>query len=318
MLLSRVPLRISLSGGGTDSPEFVKDRGGLVITAAINQYVYVAVNDTPLGDPGWTLKYSQHEHAEVIEDIEHPLIRTAISFYDVPERTEVACLADIPGGTGLGSSGAFTVALCQAFSEYVGHHLPQRTLAAHAAEIELDILRRGGGKQDHFACALGDLQVLEFHRDGAVSSRQLYISQDTFHKLEDNLHLYFTGISRDADKILTTQTTEGLDDILAMGHDVRKYLENDDLTEFGKSLNGHWEAKKLRSPQMSTESVDRCYRVGMSAGAIGGKLCGAGAGGFVLFMTEDPKKLNIAMTMMGYDEVPFKFDTVGACLINTQ
>jgi D-glycero-alpha-D-manno-heptose-7-phosphate kinase len=317
MLLSRVPLRLSLGGGGSDMPQFVKEHGGMVITAAISQYVYVAVNET-FATPGWTLKYSQHEWCDVLEDIEHPIIRNALTFYDVPDHTEVACLADIPGGTGLGSSGAFTVALCQAFSEYVGHHLPQRTLAAHAAEIELDILRRGGGRQDHYACSMGDLQVLTFHRDGAVENEQLYISQSMYEQLEANLHLYFTGMSRDADKILTTQTTDGLDDILAMGHEVRKYLENDDFVAFGRSLNDHWEAKKLRSPKMTSEHIDRCYNVGMSAGALGGKLCGAGSGGFVLFATEQPQKLATAMTMMGYDEVPFRFDTVGACLISTR
>jgi D-glycero-alpha-D-manno-heptose-7-phosphate kinase len=316
MILSRVPLRVPLAGGGTDSPSFIAQHGGMIISAAISQYVYVAVNQT-FATPGWTLKYSETEHAEVLEDVKHPLIRTALAFYAVPERTEVACLADVPGGTGLGSSGAFTVALCQAFSEYVGHHLPQRTLAAHASEIELDILRRGGGRQDHYSCALGDLQVLEFHRDGAVSNQQLYISQTTFDALESSLHLYFTGICRDADQILTTQTTDGLSDILAMGHESRKHIENDDLSAFGRSLNDHWNAKKLRSPLMTSEHVDRCYNVGMSAGAIGGKLVGAGSGGFMLFLTDQPTKLATAMTMNGYDEVPFTFDTVGACLINT-
>lgn len=312
MKVAKCPLRLSLAGGGTDHPTYVNEHGGQCVTGAIDRYVYAIVK--PTYEEGWWVKYRDVEHVKDLDDITHPIVREVLRFYDAPSKTEIISLADIPSGTGLGSSGAFTVALCHAVSAYVGYHLDQRTLAQHAAYIELDVLGRGGGVQDHYACAFGGLQVLAFYPNGLVGNRTLAIDDSVCRELQNRLQLYFSGQSREAYTILKTQTTEGLDEIKAHGEVALKMLETDDLDGFGGVLNDHWEAKQKRSVFISNEEINDHYVAGLASGAIGGKLVGAGAGGFLMFYARDAEGLDATMEMRGLPKLPFQFDMQGTRL----
>lgn len=310
MVISRTPLRISLSGG-TDVPEFLREYGeGFAITIGITLYVYIVVKKT--FDGGYVLKYSENENAATIDAIKHPILRETLRLYQVPTGTEIVSLADVPSGTGLGSSGAFTVGLCRALSTT----LTQHELAERAAHVELGILRKMGGKQDHYATALGGMRTLEFHHNGTVVAKELAVGPTTLQRLESGLRLYYTGFSRDADTILATQSIDGLNIINAHGHASKHYLECGDVESFADLMNDHWRIKRERSPDMTNEHIDHFYDVAMANGAMGGKLVGAGGGGFLLFFARDHGRLHAAMSAEGLTETPFSFDHVGTTLID--
>ena len=310
MIVSRTPLRITLGGGGSDDPAFVSEHGGFAITAAISKYIHITVNES-FGD-GYLLRYSKTEHVQNIKDIEHPILREALKLYDVWPHVEIVSVADVPSGTGLGSSGAFTVGLCNALAVYTGVHMTQQELANQAAMIELDILERAGGQQDHWATALGDVRVLEFGDNGRVTTR--LVSTDTL-ALQDHLSLFFTGYHRDSDAILRTQTDDALSAIKTMGKDADPLLYMGNIEAFGQLMNDHWQMKRKRSPEMSNDDIDNCYNVALQNGAIGGKLVGAGGGGFLLFVTNDRKRLSMAMYRLGLRELEFSFDHEGTTVI---
>lgn len=317
MLMARVPLRISIAGGGTDSPAYARESGGFAITAAISQYVYVAINRT--FDNGYKLRYSETEHADNIADIKHPIIREALRFYDVPPQVEIVSLADIPSGTGLGSSGAFGVGLCMALGTFVGMRIDQRMAAVHASQIELEILGRPGGRMDHWAVSFGDVRALKFGRTGAVYGTPLDAPIAALDALENSLHLYYTGIRRDAEEVLATQTTEGLDEIKHLGYRAHHKIVAGDIVGIGKMMNDHWILKRKRSDQISNTVIDSAYAVALGHGAIGGKLVGAGGGGFLLMVAPpEATELTPALAFLGMPEIPFTFDHVGATLISTQ
>ena len=313
MIITKTPLRITLGGGGTDFPPFAAKYGGQAITAAIDKYVYVVVGE--MFEGGYRLKYTQSEDAESIDAIQHPIFRETLRFFKTPPRTEIISFADIPSGTGLGSSAAFTVGLCRALSSLGGQDgRPTKSiLAGQASRVELEILGRAGGPQDHLACALGGLQILFFDHKKA-GSRSLRMQSDDMERLEDRLQLFFTGYIRDADNILTTQSDLGLRAINAMGKTALRWLENGDLDRFGELLNDHWYIKRLRSPAMSNYKIDLAHKVASMRGAVGGKLVGAGGGGFLLFYADDSHHLSLAMEHLGLREVPFKFDYTGTTL----
>lgn len=318
MILVRVPLRISLGGGGSDSPEYLATapNGGFAITAAIDQYVYLSVNRT--FNEGYLLRYSETENADTVDAIKHPIIREALRFYDVPPNVEIVSLADIPSGTGLGSSGAFTVGLCMALGTFMGIKIDQRTAAVHASQIELEILGRPGGRQDHWATSFGDVRALKFGKTGIVYGAPVDAPISALDKLDNALHLYYTGTRRDADEILSTQTTDGLDAIQHLGYQIHHRIVAGDIDGLGNLMNHHWYLKRQRSERMSNTSIDLAYAVSLDNGAIGGKLVGAGGGGFLLCCAENADKLTPAMAAIGMPEVPFKFDHIGATLISTQ
>jgi D-glycero-alpha-D-manno-heptose-7-phosphate kinase len=314
VIVVRIPTRITLGGGGSDDPRYAKKHGGFAITAAIDKYIYVGVNKT--FTKGYLCRYSDTEHADNLANIAHPIIRESLRFYDVPTGVEIVSVADIPSGTGLGSSGAFTVGLCMALSAYMGMNLSQAQAATHAAHIELDVLDRPGGQQDHWATALGGVRALKFAKTGYVFGSMVDAPVPALNALEDSLHLYYTGTRRDAHEILSTQTTDGLDDIKHLGLQVHQRIVAGDITGLGKLMNKHWFLKRQRSSQMTNTEIDLAYAVALDNGAIGGKLVGAGGGGFILCVTEDADKLTPAMAAIGMPEVPFKFDHVGATLIS--
>ena len=320
MIITRSPLRITLGGGSTDVPSYYRQHGGLAISAAIDKYVYV--NVTRPFQPGIWLKYSKLEHVESIDDIQHPIIREAMRLLNVTSpQVEITTVADVPAGSGLGSSGSFTTALHKALTTDHYRTIQTEALAEMACTIEIDRLKDPVGKRDPYAAAFGGLTCLEIGRDGRVDARPLAVSRDTLFDLEDNLLLFFTGFSRRAASILEDQTKRTLEADAGMienlhvakelGERGRRALEGGDTRGFAEILNEHWEHKRRRSPGMSNEHIDEWFALARSNGAIGGNLVGAGGGGFLMLYSEDHRCLRQAMTRAGLQELRFTFDYDG-------
>ena len=320
MIITRSPLRVTLGGGGTDLPSYYREHDGFLTAAAIDKYVYVTVM-RPF-TPGIFLKYSKLEHVEQASDVQHPIIREAIRMvgFRTPQ-VEITTLADIPAGTGLGSSGSFTTALVKALYAHRRRLLHPAELAEIACDIEINRLAEPVGKQDQYIAAYGGVTCFTFHRDGRVEAEPLRASMQTLLNLEDNLLLFFTGFSRSAGSILADQKarTERVDaDMLGNLHDVKEMgirsrlaLEQGDTAFFGEIMHEQWEHKKRRSGGMSNAKIDEWYDLGRANGAIGGKLVGAGGGGFLMFYVEDHRRLRAAMANVGLEEVRFRFDFEG-------
>lgn len=323
MIITRTPLRISLGGGGTDLPSYYRAHGGVVISAAIDKYVYIGINRTFTQD--YFIKYSALERVTRPEEIDHPIVREALTMHQVEPALEIVSLADIPSGTGLGSSGTFTVGLLRALYALKREHVSAHALAEEACHIEIDRLGRAGGKQDQYIAAFGGITCFEFTRDDRVLVSPLQISQATLHDLEEHLLLFFTGYSRDADHMLVDQKSRSekgdaamLDNLAAIagiGLRVKERLESGDVRGFGELMHEHWLHKRRRSEGMSTRSIDDWYDTAMENGAVGGKLVGAGAGGFLLFYADQPQRLREAMAGAGLPEVRFQFDFDGSTVI---
>ena len=324
MIIARSPLRISLGGGGTDLPSFYKKYEGFLIAAAIDKYVYVTINKR--FSEGIFLKYSAIENVKRIDQIQHPIIREALIAKNLQNyQVEISSTADIPAGTGLGSSGSFTTALLKALYVYERQHISQEDLAELACNIEIDRLKEPVGKQDQYIAAIGGLSSFAFHKDDSVTYAPLNISSDTLGKLEDNLLLFFTGYIRKASDVLNDQKVktemkdkdmlDNLNFIKDIGYKSKFALESGNINLFGELLHEHWERKKSRSLGMSNTIIDDLYSKAMINGAIGGKVVGAGGGGFLMFMAKDPNKLRRAMNKEGLEEVRFRFDFEGTKIV---
>ena len=319
MLITRTPMRISIGGGGTDLPSYYGRFGGFVISAAITKYIYIAVNRTFTAD--YFLKYSSLERVKTIDEIEHPIFREALRLHSVPPAVEIVSLADIPAGTGLGSSGTFTVGLLRALYAFNREPVAAAAVAEQACHIEMGVLGQPIGKQDQYIAAFGGLTCFEFSYEG-VKVSPLQISRDTLCHLEDHLLMYFTGYSRNSESILRDQRTrtetndcemiENLHFVKNIGLEIRSRLERGDVHGFAELMHEHWEKKRARTQGMSNTCIDHWYKVARANGAVGGKLIGAGGGGFLLFYTEDSRRLRAAMAREGLEEVRFKFDHDGA------
>jgi len=324
MVITRSPLRITLGGGGTDLPSYYREHGGFLIAAAIDKYVYVTVM-RPF-TPGIFLKYSQLEHVELAKDVVHPIIREAIQMLDFKTpQIEITTLADIPAGTGLGSSGSFTTGLLKALYAHRKRLIHPAELAELACHIEIDRLGEPIGKQDQYIAAYGGLSSFSFNTDDSVTAKPLSISMDTLFDLEDNLLLFFTGYSRSAGSILgdqktrternDTQMLENLHYIKELGIRSKNALEAGNPAQFGELMHEHWEHKKRRSTGISNPKIDEWYELGMKNGAMGGKLVGAGGGGFLLFYARDRNQLRHAMARAGLEEIRFRFDFEGTKVV---
>jgi D-glycero-alpha-D-manno-heptose-7-phosphate kinase len=320
MIITRSPLRISLGGGGTDLPSYFGKFGGFLIAAAIDRYVYVTVN-RPFG-AGIRLKYSDIENVDTVDEVRHPILREALRMMNLrTPQIEITTLAEIPSGTGLGSSGSFTTALVKALYAHRRRLLHSSEVARLACEIEIERLHEPVGKQDQYIAAYGGVTCFDFHPDGSVSAQPLALGMDTLFELEDNLLLFFTGFSRSAGSLLQDQKTrsdaedpemiDNLHYVKDLGYRSQRALEAGRCHEFGELLHEHWEHKKRRSKGMSNPKIDEWYEIGRRNGAIGGKLVGAGGGGFLLFYAEDRKGLRQAMRDSGLEEVRFRFDFEG-------
>lgn len=324
MIITRSPLRVTLGGGGTDLASYYEDHGGFLIAAAIDKYVYVTVM-RPFTE-GIYLKYSQLEHVANSTEVQHPIIREALGLMGLKTpQIEITTLADIPSGTGLGSSGSFTTALIKALHTHRKRHIHQDELAEMACKIEIELLGEPIGKQDQYISAMGGITQFSFHKNGKVTSTPLQISMQTIFHLEDDLLLFFTGFSRSAGRILKDQKVKSEDkhpDMIANLHYVKELgmrsksaLEDGNLQLFGELMHEHWEHKKQRSAGMSNTKIDDWYKLAIQNGAIGGKLVGAGGGGFLMFLARDRDQLRNAMKRIGLEEVRFKFDFEGTKVV---
>jgi D-glycero-alpha-D-manno-heptose-7-phosphate kinase len=324
MIITRSPLRISLGGGGTDLPSYYKKHSGFLIAAAIDRYVYITLHQTFVTD--LIVKYSQLERVKHAKELRHPIIREAMRLVGVDgPYVEITSMADIPAGTGLGSSGSFTTALLKALHAHRKNIVHPRELAEQACHIEIDLLKEPIGKQDQYIAAYGGLTCFQFLPNGHVEAQPLKVDSETLYNLEDNLLLFFTGYSRAAGTILReqdeksrTSDKEMIDNlhlVKDLGYQSQEALETGDLPRFGQLMNVHWERKKQRSGGMSNADIDKWYNHAIENGALGGKLIGAGGGGFLMFYAADKTRLRHAMRQTGLTEVRFRFDFEGTKVV---
>ena len=324
MIIARSPLRISLGGGGTDLPSYYEENGGFLVAAAIDKYVYSTVM-RPFS-PGIYLKYSKLENKSKVSEVEHNIIRETLNILNLnTPQIEITTLTDIPSGTGLGSSGSFTTSLIKALYTHYKKSIHPQELAELACRIEIEVLNQPIGKQDQYIAAYGGLTSFYFNKDGTVVSEPMRISMDTLHKLEDNLLLFFTGISRSANSILIDQDIksknknqdikDNLDRIKEVGLQIKDALIVGNTNKFSELLNEHWQQKKDRFNGISNEFINQIYDSAMKNGAQGGKLVGAGGGGFLMFYASDKEKLRTTMKKWHLEEVRFKFDFEGTKVI---
>lgn len=324
MIITRSPLRISLGGGGTDLPSYYREHSGYVIAAAIDKYVYITLHHTLV--PELIIKYSRMERVSSIDEVQHPLIRECLRLteFDVSS-LELSSIADIPAGTGLGSSGSFTTALLKALHTSKKSLVLPRDLAEQACHIEINLLKEPVGKQDQYIAAHGGITCFRFLPNDQVEVRPLEIDNDTLYSLEDNLLLFFTGITRSASGVLGEQDTKtrqndremisNLHFIKDLGRESKEALEAGDLNRFAELMNVHWEHKKRRAAGMSNGKIDEWYELARANGALGGKLIGAGGGGFLMFYAEDKVRLRRVMREAGLHEVRFRFDFEGTRVV---
>ena len=326
MIITRSPLRVSFGGGGTDLSSYSREHGGFLIAGAIDRYVYINIHRRFVD--GLLLKYSHLEEASSIDEIRHPIIREALRLLDIQERNlEITSMADIPAGTGLGSSGSFTTALLKALHAYRKNLIHPHQLAEQACHLEIDILGEPIGKQDQYIAAYGGITCFEFEKNGSVRAFPLSISEETLFNLEDNLLLFFTGNSRSASAILKEQDDKSkrgdsdmihnLHFIKELAFQIKHALESGDVADFGRLMNSHWEHKKRRSAGMTADPIDRWYDCAIRNGAVGGKLVGAGGGGFLMFYAADKPRLRHAMREQGLKEVRFRFDFEGTRVLSS-
>jgi D-glycero-alpha-D-manno-heptose-7-phosphate kinase len=326
MIITRSPLRISLGGGGTDLPSYYRKYEGFLISAAIDKYVYITLHDTFQKEI--IIKYSKSEYVHEVNEIQHPIIREALKLLTIHSGNfELASMADIPAGTGLGSSSSFTCALLKALHTYNKTFIKPDDLAEEACRIEIDILGEPIGKQDQYISAFGGINCFNFCKDDSVVTKELKISQETLYNLEDNLLLFFTGYSRSASTVLKEQDEkskkedpdmiDNLHFVKDLGYKSRKAFETGNLEEFADLMNVHWERKKQRSGAMSNDRINRWYDVALANGALGGKLIGAGGGGFLMFYADNHRKLRHTMIREGLQEVRFRFDFEGSKVVTS-
>ena len=324
MIIGRSPLRISIGGGGTDLPSYYLTHGGFVLSAAITQYVYVTFQLTPLKE--MVLRYSQIERVSSVSEIKHPIIREALKLTGVsPPNLELVSVADIPAGTGLGSSGSFTTCLLKVLHKQKRHFIHAPDLAEMACHIELNLLKEPIGKQDQYIAAFGGVTAFDFQKDGKVVAAPLKASDEIIDLLEDNLVMVSTGYYRSASAVLKEQDDkskkndqsmiDNLHYVKELGYRSREAIETGNLARYGEIMHEHWMHKKKRSPMMSNPDIDKWYALALESGAIGGKVIGAGGGGFLLFYTEEKAKLRAALKREGLMEIRFGFDYEGTKIL---
>ncbi len=324
MILARSPLRITLGGGGTDLPTYYSRFGGSLVSAAIDKYVYVAITPTFLDQ--MLIRYSQIERVDDRHQIRHPIIREALDLLAIDDRNlEITTIADIPAGTGLGSSGSFTTALLKALIKYQRQFIAPRELAELACHIEIERLGEPVGKQDQYIAAFGGLTCFDIEHDGTVNASALALSVEVQARLNDHLLLFSTGFRRSAGDILQEQDDKTRDDdqemianlhrVKELGEESRRALVGGDLDAFGRLMDDHWQLKKRRSSAMSNQEINSWYDGALAHGALGGKLIGAGGGGFLMFYTPDPPRLRRAAADMGLRELRFELDFEGTKLL---
>ena len=323
MIISRTPFRISFVGGGTDLRSFYAEEPGQVLSTSIDKYIYVVVKrQIGIVEFKYRVNWSKIEFCNRIEDIEHPIVREAIQLMGIDYPIEITTFTDIPGSTGLGSSSAFTVGLLHALYALKGQMVTKHTLACKAATIEVDLLKRTMGKQDHFASSYGNLNVFTFQKDEQVIVEPVFYRPEVPRELEKNLLLFFTKLKRDASEILEAQNRETpnkLDVLRKMKNLVsplRKVLSTSDtnLNQVGEILHESWMLKRSLTSDISSNIIDEYYLKARKAGALGGKLLGAGGGGFLLFYVEAQCHQDVIQSLSDLYQVPLGLDYGGTCI----
>ncbi len=322
MIISRTPLRVSFAGGGTDLKEYYKKEYGAVLSTALNKYVYITINSKFEGDI--RVKYSKTENVESAEKLEHPIFREAMKFTGITRGVEVTSMADIPTrGSGLGSSSTFTVGVLNALYNYKGANVSSEKLAKDACKIEIDILKEPIGKQDQYIAAYGGFNYIKFMPDEAVVVEPIKLGKNTKDELEKNTGLFYTGIERNASSILSTQkkvTSENekfkvLTEMRDVAEEMKNVLQKGGTNEFGELLHRGWELKKQLVGGITNSVIDNIYEKARKAGATGGKVCGAGGGGFVLIYAPDGKLAKVREALKNQKELPFRLEPEGSKIV---
>ena len=322
MIISKTPFRVSFIGGGSDLKEYYKNnKYGSVISTSIQKYMYIVIH--PYFQDKIRLKYSITEDVKSIDEIKHPIIRESIRKVNVNNGIEIASFADIPSGTGLGSSSSFTVGLLNALYTHQGLSKSSNQLAEEACEIEIGILNEPIGKQDQYAASIGGLNHIKFHQDEKVEISSLKLSQSFIKTFESTIRLYFTGNNRSSSSILTEQKQNMTDknklsmlrEMVDLTEDFKKSLEDEDLNSLGRLLNYNWELKKQLASNISNNNIDLMYQEALRKGAVGGKLLGAGGAGFLMIMAFDHKPIE---DVLNCKSIGLKIDQSGTKIINSE
>lgn len=321
MIVTRTPVRIPLGGGGTDLPSYYTQYGGFLISAAIDKYIYITVNKR--FEKSIRVSYSSTEIADSVDDIKHPIVREALRLLKIDSGIEITSIADVPSNTGLGSSSSFTVGLLNALHTYKNEKVNAKDLAEEACYIEIELLKEPIGKQDQYTAAFGGIICLEIDRLGSVKTTPLKLSEDSLDQLESNTLLFYTGIKRSASEVLGSQNKnaslnqekviQGMHLIKKIGLEIKEAFEKEDLETFGKLLDQHWQTKKTLSDKMTQDKIDQWYEIAKKNGALGGKLMGAGGGGFFMFYCNNGKNgFRKKMEQEELKEMRFRLDFEGS------
>jgi D-glycero-alpha-D-manno-heptose-7-phosphate kinase len=320
VIFSRAPLRISLGGGGTDLPSYYREHGGFLVAGAIDKYIYMLMHT--VFQRRYRMKYSETEDVAKITDIRHPILREALQRHWRGNPLEIASVADVPAGTGMGSSGSFTVALLKGLAHARRTSIAQGPLAEAACELEIEILSEPCGKQDPYVASHGGICAYTFAPDGSVEVEPLELSAQTLRGLREQMLLFYTGEARSASSVLSDQDNrtksgdaemlENLHITKEIGLRSRDLLRSGDLFAYAESMHEHWLNKRRRSPGMASDRIDDLYTLARRSGVVGGKLVGAGGGGFLLVYARNPADTRQAMAAAGATELPFDFEFIGA------
>jgi len=323
MIISKTPLRMSFVGGGSDLPVFYRKFGGAVVSTAIDKFVYVTVNKK--FDDRIRVSYAKTEEARTVDKIKHPLVREAMKMLGITGGVEITSIADIPGrGSGLGSSSAFTVGLLHALHGYACRYASAEQLARESCEIEIDRCGEPIGKQDQFAAAFGGFNFIEFYPDDSVSVEPIICKRETLRQLEENTLVFYTGITRSASALLKTQQQvvasekakqKVLRSMVELAHQLKAELQKNNLDAFGEIIHENWELKRSLTAAVSSEAIDDWYTAGRKAGAIGGKLLGAGSGGFIMFYAPRERHEAITRALKTLRRMDFQFEPQGSKII---
>ncbi len=325
MIITRTPFRLTLGGGGTDLPSFYRDHGGFILAAAIDKYMFLNVN-TPIVDDKIRVRYTGLEMVDHVDDVKHTLAREALKYFGVTSGIEIVSIADIPAGTGLGSSSSYLVGLLNALHTLLQDQATPQKLAEEACRIELDVLRKPIGKQDQYMAAFGGLTTLDIDPDGNVSVKRLDLDMDLVESLEHNILMFYTHEMRDATTILKKQdaatrtkdrtVVRSLREIKDIGLEISDAISKGNLRRFGELLDVHWQSKKRLSEGISNPQIDAWYELAKQNGAVGGKISGAGGGGFLMLYCEENKaRLREVMRAEGLRELKFRFDFEGSKVV---
>jgi D-glycero-alpha-D-manno-heptose-7-phosphate kinase len=322
MIVSKTPLRMSFAGGGSDIPSYYRQEEGAVISTSIDKYMYVTVNKKFDGDI--RLSYSITEDVEKVNQLKHPIVRNVLKYMNIPGGIEIASMADIPSkGSGLGSSSSYTVALLHALYAYQGRHVSKPELGRLASHVEINLCGEPIGKQDQYAAAFGGLNLIKFHTDDSVSVEPVICKSEVVSKVEESIIVFYTGRTRSASALLKEQSDNMnniekrilMKEMVQSAHDMKQILESGDIDSFGPLLDNNWRLKTQMASGITDPQIDFWYQSGMKAGAKGGKILGAGNGGFLMFFAPVEKHNDIVKAMKGLREVPISFDKAGSQII---